>query len=74
MIRTGQNNVVWASDWPHTGGPVVMEDGKLISSYRRVDDEQFVQRCLQWCDHDDRLVQKLFVDNPRRLWLGSRDR
>ena len=71
LIRIGQNNVIWASDWPHTGGPAVTKDGRLISSYRKVDDEEFVQRCLQWCDYDDLLVQKLFVDNPRRLWLGD---
>lgn len=70
LIRAGPNNVVWASDWPHTGGPIVSVDGRMISSYRRVHDKAFIMRCFEWCDHDEALIKKLFVENPRRLWLG----
>lgn len=69
LIQAGPENVVWASDWPHTGGPLKMVDGQLISSYRQVQIEDFIQKCFEWCDNDKRLIEKLFVDNPRRLWL-----
>lgn len=69
LIQAGPQNVVWASDWPHTGGPVAEVDGRLISTYRKVDDVAFLKRCYKWCDHRDSLIQNLFVENPRRLWL-----
>lgn len=69
LIQAGPDNVVWASDWPHTGGPVEMVDGRLISSYRQVQIKDFIRKCFEWCDHDELLIKKLFVDNPRRLWL-----
>lgn len=71
LIKAGPNNVVWASDWPHTGGPIVPMNGRMVSSYREVDDKEFVARCFEWCDHDDKLIRNLFVDNPRRLWLSG---
>lgn len=70
LIKAGPERVVWASDWPHTGGPSAMVGGRMISTYRRVDDKEFVRRCFEWCDHDKTLIQNLFVNNPRQLWLG----
>lgn len=73
LIRAGPRNVVWASDWPHTGGPVVQMNGQPISSYRNVDDVAFVRRCFEWCNGEESLIQALFVSNPRRLWLGQEE-
>jgi predicted TIM-barrel fold metal-dependent hydrolase len=70
LIQTGPRNTVWASDWPHTGGPVSMVEGKSYSSYRQIDTGTFVGKCFEWCDHDERQIQNLFVNNPRALWLG----
>jgi predicted TIM-barrel fold metal-dependent hydrolase len=69
IIRAGPRNTVWASDWPHTGGPIVVIDGKANSSYRQIDTGSFIGRCFEWCNHDERLIQNLFVNNPRALWL-----
>jgi len=69
LIKTGPHNVIWASDWPHTGDPVVATENGPISSYREVDDTEFVERYFAWCDHREEQIQRLFVDNPRRLWL-----
>lgn len=70
LMQAGPDNVVWASDWPHTGGPVQMVDGRLVSSYRQVQIEDIIRKCFEWCGHDEQLIEKLFVDNPRRLWLA----
>jgi predicted TIM-barrel fold metal-dependent hydrolase len=70
LIRAGPRNVVWASDWPHTGGPVAVIGGKPYSSYRQIDTGAFIGKCFEWCDHDEQLIQNLFVNNPRALWLG----
>jgi predicted TIM-barrel fold metal-dependent hydrolase len=69
LIRTGPRNTVWASDWPHTGGPVSVVGGKSYSSYRQVDTGAFIGKCFEWCDHDELQIQNLFVNNPRALWL-----
>jgi predicted TIM-barrel fold metal-dependent hydrolase len=70
LIQAGPRNVVWASDWPHTGGPVAVIGGKPYSSYRQIDTGAFIGKCFEWCDHDEQLIQNLFVNNPRALWLG----
>lgn len=49
------NAVVFASDWPHT-------------RYERADVKPFLDKCLQWCDGEQSLADKLFRDNARRLW------
>lgn len=69
VIRAGPKNVVWASDWPHTGGPVKRVNGSWISTFRDVHDMAFVRQCFEWCDNDPVLIQDLFVNNPGRLWL-----
>ncbi|PQE10556.1 Amidohydrolase 2 protein [Rutstroemia sp. NJR-2017a BVV2] len=52
----GGTQVLWASDWPHT-----RFEGK-------VDVGEFVRRCVQWCEGDQGLVDRLFWENPRRMW------
>jgi predicted TIM-barrel fold metal-dependent hydrolase len=69
LIKTGPRNTVWASDWPHTGGPVSTVGGKSYSAYRQVDTRAFIGKCFEWCDHDEQQIQNLFVNNPRALWL-----
>lgn len=53
-IRGGQN-VVFASDWPHT-------------RFEGVDAMPWLERCLEWCDGDHLLAQRLFRDNAKVLW------
>lgn len=69
LIETGPTKVVWASDWPHTGGPVAVIDGQSLSSYRQIDTGAFVGKCFEWCNQDEQMIQNLFVNNPRTLWL-----
>ncbi|OJJ08155.1 hypothetical protein ASPVEDRAFT_391090 [Aspergillus versicolor CBS 583.65] len=69
LMLNGPDMVVFGSDWPHTaskegngpGGPLVPQD------YRDIDDEAILNQTLQWAGSQAQ-VQRLFVDNPRRLW------
>ncbi|KAF4450508.1 amidohydrolase 2 [Fusarium austroafricanum] len=71
LIEAGPRNVVYASDWPHPGGTAQLVNGDrhIHQDYRRIDDLGFIQRCKDWCDSDWNTMQRLFVDNPNRLWL-----
>ena len=51
----GGDRVVFASDWPHT-------------RFEGVDVRPWVERCLEWCEGDEGLRDKLFRDNARELW------
>ncbi|KAI1387028.1 uncharacterized protein F4822DRAFT_431896 [Hypoxylon trugodes] len=69
LIAAGPEMVVYGSDWPHTaskegngpGGPLVPSD------YRVVNDAALVEIAKDWAGGEAQ-VQRLFVDNPRRLW------
>lgn len=69
-LRIAPTQVIWASDWPHTGGKGASPGGdpRALQDYRQVDDAAFVRRCVQWCGEDEGLVKKIWRDNPRRLW------
>lgn len=54
IIRNGKG-VVFASDWPHT-------------RFEGLDIQPWVEKCLQWCDGDQHLINQLFRDNARELW------
>ncbi|KAL9070672.1 MAG: hypothetical protein Q9161_004726 [Pseudevernia consocians] len=70
ILRIAPTQVVWASDWPHTGGVAANPRGdrQALQEYRKFDVPGFIAQCKEWCDEDEALIQKLFVDNPRRLW------
>ncbi|KAK8201400.1 hypothetical protein M8818_005868 [Zalaria obscura] len=70
LLFDAPSQVIWASDWPHSGGKELLRNGDRTKhqDYRRVDDSEFVAQCLDWCGKDEELVRKIWVDNPRRLW------
>ncbi|KAF6829008.1 tim barrel metal-dependent hydrolase [Colletotrichum musicola] len=70
VIETAPDRVVWASDWPHVGGPPKNPGGDRLvhQDFLTVDVPGFVDQCLAWCGGDDELIRKIWVDNPRRLW------
>lgn len=47
--------VLWASDWPHT-------------RFDGVDVGPWATRCLEWCDGDEKMVERLFRGNAREVW------
>ena len=70
VLSTAPTQVIWASDWPHTGGANCNPGGnrKRIQDYRTVDVPAFIEKCLFWCGGDETLMHKILVENPRRLW------
>ena len=51
----GGRGVVFASDWPHT-------------RFEGVNVTPFIDKCLEWCEHDNTLQDRLFRDNAKVLW------
>ncbi|KAK5090405.1 hypothetical protein LTR05_000577 [Lithohypha guttulata] len=70
LIRTNPDRVVWASDWPHTGGTAfnISGDDNRVQQFRKVDDAGFVVKCFDWCGQEPQVIRKLFVENPETLW------
>lgn len=70
ILRVAPTQVVWASDWPHTGGVAANPKGdrQALQEYRKFDVPAFVAQCREWCGHDEGLIRTIFVGNPRRLW------
>ncbi|KAH8697898.1 hypothetical protein BGW36DRAFT_359671 [Talaromyces proteolyticus] len=70
VIHSAPTQIVWASDWPHTGSVEYNPGGDrtIHQNYRQVDDAGFVKQCLGWCNGNQDLVRQIWVENPRRLW------
>lgn len=75
ILRVAPTQVVWASDWPHTGGVAANPRGdrQALQEYREFDVPAFIAQCKEWCGEDETLIQKIFVENPRRLWQYVRE-
>jgi predicted TIM-barrel fold metal-dependent hydrolase len=69
MAQVAPDRLVWASDWPHTGGLVVAEGSGKIQEYRKVDIGMFIKKCKEWFDNDEELLAKLFYKNAEHLWF-----
>lgn len=75
ILRIAPDRVVWASDWPHSGGVEANPDGDRtkVQGYRQVDDAAWIAQCRKWCRMADGgngevLARKIWVDNPKTLW------
>ena len=70
VLKIAPSQVLWASDWPHTGGADHNPGGSRNrqQQYRTVDVPAFLEECLSFCEGDEKLMHKILVDNPRRLW------
>jgi len=70
ILHIAPTQVVWASDWPHTSGSdaVVNDQRAVYQDFRRVDDAGWIAQCLKWCEGDEDLARKIWVENPQRLW------
>jgi len=47
--------VLWASDWPHT-------------RFETAEVGPWIERCLEWCDGDQGVLDQLFRENARDVW------
>lgn len=75
ILQAAPDNVVWASDWPHTSGVGANPGGDRtkLQPYRDVDDAAWILRCKELCQTaaegcGENLINKIWVDNPRLLW------
>lgn len=70
VLQAAPHRIVWASDWPHSGSTENNPGGDRFKhqEYRKVDDIGFLRRCIDWCDGNESVIRKIWVDNPRRLW------
>lgn len=80
ILRTASDRVIWASDWPHSGGVEANPGGDRtqVQEYRKVDDAAFIARCRKWCRDveggtGEVLAHKIWVENPRKLWQWDGD-
>ncbi|KAF7534585.1 hypothetical protein G7054_g6145 [Neopestalotiopsis clavispora] len=70
IMLNGPEVVVYGSDWPHTSNKEgnAASGGRLVpQEFRDINDAAIVEEYKNWAATDDQ-IQRLFVDNPRRLW------
>lgn len=70
IMLNGPEMVVYGSDWPHTASKEgnAAAGGRLSpQEFRKIDDQALLKETIEWAETPAQ-VQRLFVDNPRRLW------
>lgn len=69
LIDAAPDRMVWASDWPHTGGGGSRSDRNPsdIEPFRQVDDLSDLQRLQSWIG-DDGLNARIFANNAARIF------
>jgi predicted TIM-barrel fold metal-dependent hydrolase len=70
LIINGPDMVVYGSDWPHTSnkeGNAAVGGRLNPADYKKIDDKTIVEIYKEWSESKGQ-IQRLFVDNPRRLW------
>ncbi|KAK6524713.1 hypothetical protein TWF281_011613 [Arthrobotrys megalospora] len=71
IVELAPDNIVWASDWPHTGGVGMNPGGdrNRVQDFRKVDDAGMLKKAVQiYCKGDEGVVKKIWKDNARELW------
>ena len=75
FINAGPEMVVYGSDWPHTASEEGNDGagGRLVpQDYRVVDVPALAEIVKDWAGSEAQ-IQRIFVDNPRRLWQWYED-
>lgn len=69
LISANPERLIWASDWPHTGGGAERRERKPgeIEPFRQVDDAHLLHLLSSWTD-DAAVVRRILVENPARLY------
>jgi 2-pyrone-4,6-dicarboxylate lactonase len=68
MIAVAPDRMIWASDWPHTGGG--QRDGKnpnSIEPFRTIDDRSDLSRFQRWIA-DDGIYTKILANNAEQIF------
>ncbi|PSN67568.1 amidohydrolase family protein [Corynespora cassiicola Philippines] len=70
FMVNGPDMVVYGSDWPHTAnreGNAAVGGRLNEAEYKNIDDVAVIKQYKTWAGNPAQ-IQRLFVDNPRRLW------
>jgi predicted TIM-barrel fold metal-dependent hydrolase len=70
LLDAAPDRLLWASDWPHTGGGPHgggARDPSTVEPFRDVDDARSLARLREWAG-DDGLARRVLVENPARLY------
>jgi predicted TIM-barrel fold metal-dependent hydrolase len=70
LLDAAPDRMLWASDWPHTGGGPHgggARDPSAVEPFRTVDDARALARLGEWTRDADEL-RRVLVDNPARLY------
>jgi predicted TIM-barrel fold metal-dependent hydrolase len=70
LLDAAPERMLWASDWPHTGGGPHgggARDPSAVEPFRDVDDARALGRLRGWT-RDDAEARRVLVDNPARLY------
>lgn len=70
LLDAAPDRVLWATDWPHTGGGPHGgggHDPAEVEPFRIVDDARTRERLREWT-RDEAELRRVLVDNPARLY------
>jgi predicted TIM-barrel fold metal-dependent hydrolase len=70
LLDAAPERMLWASDWPHTGGGPHgggARDPATVEPFRDVDDARTLARFRGWTRDDDE-ARRVLVENPARLY------
>jgi predicted TIM-barrel fold metal-dependent hydrolase len=70
LLDAAPERMLWASDWPHTGGGPHgggARDPSEVEPFREIDDSRALARLHEWT-RDDAEAHRVLVDNPARLY------
>ncbi|KAK6346121.1 hypothetical protein TWF730_010452 [Orbilia blumenaviensis] len=71
IVALAPDRIVWASDWPHTGGVGMNPGGdrNKVQDFREVDDGRMLKKSVEiYCKGNEEVVKKIWRDNARDLW------
>ena len=67
LCETNPERIVWGSDWPHTPQHNLQKAGDEDSPFQNLDTRGLLDLLPRWLE-DERLVQRVLVQNPARLY------
>lgn len=69
MIEANPDRLVWASDWPHTGGGAERQARSTsdVEPFRTIDDQRVLDLMREWCGSDT-MFKRILVDNAETLF------
>lgn len=69
MVEANSERLVWASDWPHTGGGAERQGRNPtdVEPFRTIDDHHNLELLRDWVGDDD-VFERILVKNPATLF------